>query len=151
MRGSLEDRKKVLYDNRLCFACYGSVSDRHRARTCKRKRVCKICNKLHLTGLHDFIQRRQPEVRSDTTVLNNNYSVDTVQNTVRTCATSANAGTTAMSIAMVRLFDERNPQCELIVYAALDSMSSACFISRDVWEKLGSPGEPAEIKNENND
>ena len=137
MRCSLEDRKKVLYDNRLCFACYGSISDRHKARTCKGKRVFKICNKLHPTGLHDFIQRRQPEVRSDATVLNNNYSVDTVQSTVQTCATSANAGTTAMSIVMVRLFDERNPQCGIIVYAALDSMSSACFVSRESMGEVG--------------
>ena len=34
MSRSLEDRKKVLYEKRLCYACYGSISDGHMARTC---------------------------------------------------------------------------------------------------------------------
>ena len=73
-------------------------------------------------------------------------STNRVPRNVQTCATNANIETAAMSIVMVRLFDERNPHREIIVYAALDNMSSACFVSREVWMKLGSPGEPAEIK-----
>ena len=149
MSRSLEDRKRVLYEKRLCYACYGSISDGHIARTCRQKRTCRICNNLHPTGLHDF-RFRQPAVPlndANTIVLDDNTSVDDgVPRNVRACATNANIETTAMNIVMVRLFDERNPHREIIVYAALDNMSSACFVSREVWEKLGSPGEPAEIK-----
>ena len=50
-----------------------------------------------------------------------------------------------MSIAMVRLIHDGNPQHEVIVYAALDSMSSASFISSDVLSRLGAPGVPTDI------
>lgn len=46
---------------------------------------------------------------------------------------------------MVQLTMQSNPSVNITVYAALDSMSSACFISRDVWMKVGCPGEPTEI------
>ena len=46
---------------------------------------------------------------------------------------------------MVRLRYGEDPGKEIVTYAALDSMSSASFISEDVWKRLGSPGEPSRI------
>ena len=59
--------------------------------------------------------------------------------------TDVNSGSMAMSIVMVRLIHDSNPQNEVVVYAALDNMSSASFISAEVLNKLGAPGEPTEI------
>ena len=38
-----------------------------------------------------------------------------------------------------------NPQQKITVYAALDGMSTASFVSKDVWMRLGSPGDPTKI------
>ena len=62
-------------------------------------------------------------------------------------ATIASIETTAMSIVVVRLFDERNPHREIIGYAALDNMSSACFrIQRGIGEVWDLLVKPVEIK-----
>jgi hypothetical protein len=134
----VEERKAFLIKNRLCFGCYGHTSKTHDVRTCHKRRKCKICGKLHATGLHGLLSKKQP----DSAAAGNETQVKTVTS----CATAVprDAGI-AMSLVMVRLTSGDNPDNSLLVYAALDNMSSACFISKDVWQRLGSPGNPAEI------
>ena len=58
---STENRKQFLIQKRLCFACYGAISVGHTARTCRRKRTCRICDNLHPTGLHGDKLLPQPQ------------------------------------------------------------------------------------------
>ena len=44
------EKKDLLFKAKMCFACYGSG---HPAKQCKEKRVCRVCDKEHPTGLHD--------------------------------------------------------------------------------------------------
>ena len=44
----VDDRRKILYDKRLCFNCTGA---RHRADECTSKLRCQICNRKHHTSL----------------------------------------------------------------------------------------------------
>ena len=44
----VEERRKILYEKRLCFNCTGA---RHRADECKSKLRCQICNRKHHTSL----------------------------------------------------------------------------------------------------
>ena len=48
-RGKMQRRK------RLCYGCYLPVSAEHTAKTCQKKRVCKICGMKHRTGLHGYV------------------------------------------------------------------------------------------------
>ena len=54
---SLEQRKKIFLDKRLCFNCTGS---RHRAEDCKSKSTCQNCHARHHTSLCDRVQAREP-------------------------------------------------------------------------------------------
>ena len=146
---SIEKRKQFLIQKRLCFACYGAISVGHTARTCRRKRTCKICDNLHPTGLHghNFLPQQRRQTQQDASNSTNSGIVDDaeVDTVLKTCATDVDAESVASSIVMVRLIHDSNPQHEVIVYAALDSMSSASFISSDVLSRLGAPGVPTDI------
>ena len=50
-----------------------------------------------------------------------------------------------MSIVIVRLSSVNNPDQQQVVYAALDTLSSACFIDKHVWKNSGAPGIRTEI------
>ena len=146
---SIENRKQFLIQKRLCFACYGAISVGHTARTCRRRRTCKICDNLHPTGLHGYnlLPQQRRQTQHEASNLTNSGTVDgaEVDTVLKTCATDVDAESVAMSIVMVRLIHDDNPQQEVTVYAALDSMSSASFISSDVLSLLGAPGVPSDI------
>jgi len=63
---------------------------------------------------------------------------------VSTCATDTDDAV-AMNVVMVKLCHESNPHNETVTYAALDSMSSACFLANSVYHQLGIEGESTEI------
>jgi len=50
-----------------------------------------------------------------------------------------------MNVVMVKLCHESNMQHETVTCAALDSMSSACFLSDSVYQALGVEGESTDI------
>ena len=140
---SLSERRSFLVERHLCFGCYNPCSENHNARTCQNRRSCSICKKSHPTGLHRFQQ--PPHVICD----NKNSHRDSVNHRTDTVLTSATSATreltTLMSITLVRLSSRSNPAREILVYAALDTLSSACFITEDVWRSLNIPGEKSEI------
>ena len=47
----------MLRRKRLCYGCYLPVSAEHTAKTCKKRRVCRICAMKHPIGLHGYVPR----------------------------------------------------------------------------------------------
>lgn len=146
---SVDERRRFLIEKQLCFACYATASKSHNARTCKQRRVCKICGKSHPTGLHGY--KPMPKLTQNSSehhrTLNNEHSTanndETAVKAVGAFATDVSDSNITMSIVKVLLTTDAGNK--VTVYAALDSLSSACFIQRDIWTLLGSPGQPTEI------
>lgn len=137
LKGSLEDRKAYVKENGLCFACLIPTSSDHRARSCQRRLVCKTCNRKHPTSLHDVrLEHRQAYHAGNQ---------NTEPKSLISLATATGDSCTVMPVVQVRMWNQRDPHNERVIYAALDSLSSACFISKEVWRMLGSPGSPTEI------
>jgi len=147
MNMTVEERRRFVAACRLCFGCYGQASRNHTVRSCKRRRKCQVCGRAHPTGLHGFRPVVQSERENSTPVAVPVDSGETQLKTVSTCAsaTEASSENVAMNIVMVQLAKQADPSTSVKVYAALDSMSTACFVSRDIWTKLGCPGEATEI------
>lgn len=59
---SVEQRKKIFLDKRLCFNCTGS---RHQAEDCRRKCTCQNCHAKHHTSLCDRVQAREPGITAN--------------------------------------------------------------------------------------
>lgn len=51
---TIEERRKILSNKRLCFNCTG---EKHRANECKSKINCQVCQKRHHTSICDKKQR----------------------------------------------------------------------------------------------
>jgi len=139
---SVDDRHHFLMSKKLCFACYGKSSKNHNARSCRKRRKCKLCWKQHPTGLHGYKfvpQIPRVESRPDSS------DHDETQPKVCTYATDIDGDCVAMNVVMVKLCHESNMQHEIVTYAALDSMSSACFLSDSVYQALGVEGESTDI------
>ena len=63
---TLEERSKILWKKKLCYGCYSPLSQDHNAKTCKQRRICKVCTQSHPTGLHGYLpKKKQPKVTSD--------------------------------------------------------------------------------------
>ena len=51
---TVDDRSSFLKKNKLCYGCYAEISSKHTARTCTNRRVGKVCQGKHPTGLHGY-------------------------------------------------------------------------------------------------
>ena len=50
----LQERRKWLFHNKLCYVCLSAISVTHNARNFKNRKECKICKKRHPASLHGY-------------------------------------------------------------------------------------------------
>ena len=56
---TVEERSRTLGKKKFCYGCYMLITADHNARTCSNRRICKICNQKHPTGLHWYVPKRR--------------------------------------------------------------------------------------------
>ena len=129
---SLDERKKFLIQKHLCFGCLKLTSRSHSVKTCRYKKKCGECSRLHPTSLHDkqFATKSKESKETEPKVVSCLTEVKTQSEKI------------LLSVVLVKLRYENK---EVITYAALDSMSSASFISKELWQKIDCPGRKTEI------
>ncbi len=139
----IAQRQAFIREHRLCFACYKPTTRDHIAKTCKHKRRCETCSGKHPTGLHDSEFR--PKTGKAPDPVNVNQAAETAVKTLA-CAINFNTIVPDNKILMSTVLVQLRLKDKIVTtYAALDSLSSACFISKSLWMDLGSQGEPVQI------
>ena len=53
MKKSVKEINQFLFQTKLCYRCYMSISTDYNSRSCKQRRVCDSTEK-HPTGLHGY-------------------------------------------------------------------------------------------------
>ena len=101
------EKKDFLFKTKLCFTCFKKD---HRAKDCKNKRKCKVCEKDHPTSLHEVV-----------------FKVAALRN---------KSGDEGMCIVLVRMHHSSYPEKEIEVYAMLDECSNGTFIHEEIAEML---------------
>jgi hypothetical protein len=115
---NVNDRKQFLVEHKLCFGCFKHMSRQHTVKTCKRRKSCKICHKIHPTTLHDLPRFRGPVGSTD------KPSVET------SCSTRLSSNLKSKPVLMsVVLVNVRDGGKVSKTYCCLDTLSSACFIA----------------------
>ena len=56
---TVEERSRTLVKKKLFYGCYTPIIADHNARTCSNRRMCKISNQNHTTGLHGYAPKRR--------------------------------------------------------------------------------------------
>ncbi len=125
----LKDREQVVKDNKICFKC---LTPGHFSKTCRKKKPCAVCNKLHPTSLH----------RYTTSVDSSSSGGDNSGTTF--CSDTLTDGKCSM-ILPVKVSHTDRPEQEVQVYALLDSQSDTCFILDHVADHLGLAGTPVDL------
>ena len=96
---AVEDRRKFLMANHLCFGCYGHTSRNHDVRSCRRRGRCRTCGKLHRTGVHGF--RSAQQSRQEVTVQASSDFNETQPKVVQSYATETANESVAMNMLRI--------------------------------------------------
>ncbi len=133
---SVEDKRKFILDNNLCFGC---LRKGHNSKDCRSKATCSICKKHHPTPLH--------ENRPSSAAVTFSHAMQAEQNTssLSCCVDSGDGGSTSM-IVPVWISSTSTPEKEILVYALLDTQSSNTFVDQEVCERIGAISEPVKLK-----
>ena len=122
---------------KLCYGCCREITSAHTARTCNNRRVCKVCQGKHPSGLHGYkTKRKKTDNDTDTTVeqeaINSNYAG------IKNAATVVGE-VISMCVVPVRL-RHCNSQKEVKTYTLLDSCSQGTFVTERILKELDVTG-----------
>ena len=137
---SLEERKKYVQDNRLCFGC---LRKGHRLKDCQRRIRCTTCNRRHPTSLHEDWSPTDRESNKQSTKDEESEKV-TVTKAFSSSINNEDQPGTSM-IVPVWLSKEDQPTKEILTYAILDHQSDATFVSESLASRLKSDMMPIRL------
>lgn len=147
---SKEEKGQVIMERGLCFKC---LEHGHRSRDCMKRKQCLICAKAHATVNHD--PTYNPRSGSETSTQpyntpgNNTWNTSTTAKPTKdpspeqktpseskelTCQATG-SGNIQTSMA-VPVYVSAGTGREILVYALLDNMSDACYVSTEVIKLL---------------
>ena len=159
MRLPMEDRVKAVKSAGLCLSCFKKG---HVSRFCRNRAKCESCDGNHPTLFHGRMfgpanrasrnsSPRRPHAEDSeseaTHELTNRLTADvnaqtSVSPTVRSSAAKSDSDGVCLSVVPVQISTEHN---SVITYAFLDSGSTTCFITNELYEQLRPP--KREVKN----
>ena len=117
---SLVDRKQLLRDSKLCFACLEPISKDHYSKVCRNKITCNTCQKPHPTSLHD-----PSKVKTETSNSDTKMKADLKSSAVH--HTSGTGNVISMCIVPVYISHRSRPDRELLCYVMLDNDCTGCL------------------------
>lgn len=115
---SVEDKRKFIQDNKLCYAC---LRKGHNSKDCRNKAMCSICKRHHPTPLHE------DRPSADQTSSQGIHKAEGNTSSLSCCVNGGEGGSTSM-IVPVWISSHGNPDSETLAYAVLDTQSSHTFV-----------------------
>ena len=114
VNSSLDERKRIISEKKLCFAC---LKPGHRRNACRQREKCSVCSRFHPTLLHEF-------------------SITHASQMGERVSPYVDRSTTMVLPVCLR---HKSTNKSTIVYALLDTQSNTNFISSEVAELLDLP------------
>ncbi len=108
---TMEEKRKFIQDNKLCFAC---LRKGHNSKDCKNRAMCGICKRHHPTPLHE--ERPPPDKPSSQSV----PQVEESTSSLSCCVNGGGSESTSM-IVPVWISSPNTNDAETLVYALLDT------------------------------
>ncbi|XP_051939800.1 uncharacterized protein LOC127612976 [Hippocampus zosterae] len=134
MKMSSEEKRKYIYENKLCFAC---LRKGHNSKACRNGAMCGVCLKSHPTALH--------EDRSPTETASAQNTTEEITSSLSCCVKGSDVVSTSM-IVPVWISAPNAPETETLAYALLDTQSSHTFVDQELCAKLKVDMDPVKLK-----
>ena len=129
LKKPVEERRRFIFKNRLCFCCYKPSSIDHTAKTCPERRICNVCKKEHPTGLHGYVHKNSR---------NDQRSPDAEHLTkVKSSCTKVEASIISLCVVPVKIYYGAK---HINTYALLDNGSQGSFIKESIIDELDADG-----------
>ncbi|KAG1697676.1 hypothetical protein GQR58_005904 [Nymphon striatum] len=131
---SLQERKKILWENKLCFRCFGF----HLVKYCKVDLKCTVCSKNHNTLMHQeqlksrYGEEEMHKVNDET----NNKEIEKIK--INLCTEICGEVKTFIcsKTLLVNIRHKNIPEKVIQGYAILDEQSTNSFMDPIVLDKL---------------
>lgn len=143
---SVNDRISILPRFKVCYNCFRHG---HFPNNCK-KPGCKVCKRKHHTLIHNPDYKPKPvssksadgttdkgKVDASSTVVDNNNSHVALSANITAHSQASSTGDVLLSTALIRCYDANNK--EHIARALLDSASTSCLMTEELFKKLNLP------------
>ena len=137
MKKSMEERRKYVLENKLCFKCLRTKY--HTKRQCTEKIKCKECgSNNHVTAMH-VIQRRKLQDSCSQTAHGGEFDFIKVDSK---CTTICNefSGRSCAKTVLVRVYPEGHSESSVTVYAMIDEHCNRTLASSELMDTLGIKG-----------
>lgn len=129
----LEERKKVLKDNNICYRCLASTS--HQAKDCKATIKCEECSsERHLAALHPGPAPKTPSPLSDH---GGEQEVEQNPDVTATCTEvcgSKITGKSCSKICLVQVHPKGEPHNAKKMYAIIDDQSNQSLAKTEFFD-----------------
>ena len=140
------ERSKFFGKTEVCYGCYESISPKHRACNCPKRRTCKICLGRHPSGFHGFQYKKKDGAtkhnsqHQESSVTSNCANVDNIQ-----CESVSTEYVLNMCVVPVKIQHNQSDD-EITAFAMLDACSQGTFITQNLMEQLSIKGIPTSMK-----
>lgn len=144
MEQSLNDRRKHVKENMLCYGC---LKPGHNAKECRHRHTCDVCQGKHPTCLHDENYKGRGGREGQVSVVSTPSS--TPNETAAATALNVTRGGQSCSTSMVVpvwVSVATDPSKEQHVYALLDTQSDSTFIDNEASNELQAHTQPVKLK-----
>ena len=140
------ERSKFFGKTEVCYGCYESISPKHRACNCSKRRTCKICLGRHPSGFQGFQYKKKDGAtkhnsqHQESSVTSNCANVDNIQ-----CESVSTEYVLNMCVVPVKIQHNQSDD-EITAFAMLDACSQGTFITQNLMEQLSIKGIPTSVK-----
>ena len=138
---SIEEKRNLLREKKLCFGCFGH---NHISKGCRFRRICKVCNKRHPTSLHVDGFKLQAGYNTDNTV-DRMVKNDGASSSSTCTATDIGETVVLHAILPVKVFQKGKPNA-ITTYAFYDNGSNGCFVTNELMEQLQAEATPTTLQ-----
>lgn len=147
---TLEERKALLKDKRICFKCCSSIN--HMAKDCNKKVQCRECgSETHPTALHPEpfpLKTESPAVIEDHGGEDKEPNATSVTSKCSEICGNSTSSRSCSKICLVKVYPVDQPERAVKVYAVLDEQSNRSLAKTDFFKLFNIDGylEPYTLK-----
>ena len=144
---SLDEKTRLLRQNRVCFRCI--LSCNHLAKDCKAKVTCTECGSdKHLAALHVHGEQKhggehaanKDQSGNGTTPQQNQQSGEITTKCVEVCG-SFPGGKSCSKICLANVYVSRHPETKVKSYVVIDNQSNSSLTKSELFDRLNVHGQ----------